>query len=642
MTITEIAKLANVSISTVSKIMNHKDKNISPGTREKVLSVAKEYNYTPYAFAKDASLSKSFLLGVLLHSVKGHGRMLEGILSEAEEHGYRVMVCESSGCSDVELKHITALCKAKIDGIIWEPAVDPDSGRRKYFDEMDISIAWLNTGQPNSCHIDYHSLLFQACEAFIHRGHRHFSLLADTASPVFPDVQNGYKTSLFEHQLTFDNNSLLTADRSDWMLLIKTLGLTGIICADYYLALELYEILRRYQYEIPYDFSILTLIDDDIRKVPFPELSAAIIPFYAFGRHLCRQLIGQCEQHQKESIPFRPDFSLDCLTTLDIPYSGRLPKMIVVGSINIDITLNVPQLPSLGKTVTTTRHSIFPGGKGINQAVGVAKLGHKVTLIGKVGNDLDAGLIYTCLKDNRIDSSGIHKDKSLNTGKAYIQVQDDGESIITILTGANSALNARTIQENRRLFDNCAYCLMQTEVSIDAVEEAAVTAKEFGARTILKPSAVSSLSSALLSHIDILVPNRTEMSLLCGSAPAACESDLDRQADFILDQGVDTVIITLGEQGCFLKNRTYKRLFSAADFIPMDNTGGSDAFISALASYLLYGYELCSAVQIATYAAGFCISRQGVVPALIDQTSLEKYINNVCPDLLDCEKADVR
>lgn len=73
---------------------------------------------------------------------------------------------------------------------------------------------------------------------------------------------------------------------------------------------------------------------------------------------------------------------------------------------------------------------------------------------------------------------------------------------------------------------------------------------------------------------------------------------------------------------------------AAADFIPMDSTGGSDAFISAFASYLLYGYDLCSSIQIASYAAGFCISRQGVVPALIDQTSLEKYINNVLPDLL--------
>ena len=93
MTIKEIAQLSGVSISTVSKIMNHKDEHISPETRDKVLSIAKEYNYSPYAFARNTSISKSFLLGVLLRSEPNHGKLLDGILSAAEEAGYHVIVC---------------------------------------------------------------------------------------------------------------------------------------------------------------------------------------------------------------------------------------------------------------------------------------------------------------------------------------------------------------------------------------------------------------------------------------------------------------------------------------------------------------------------------------------------------------------
>ena len=93
MTIKEIAQLSGVSISTVSKIMNHKDEHISPETRDKVLSIAKEYNYSPYAFARNTSISKSFLLGVLLRSEPNYGKLLDGILSAAEEAGYHVIVC---------------------------------------------------------------------------------------------------------------------------------------------------------------------------------------------------------------------------------------------------------------------------------------------------------------------------------------------------------------------------------------------------------------------------------------------------------------------------------------------------------------------------------------------------------------------
>ena len=159
-------------------------------------------------------------------------------------------------------------------------------------------------------------------------------------------------------------------------------------------------------------------------------------------------------------------------------------------------------------------------------------------------------------------------------------------------------------------------------MALEAVEAAAVIARSQGVKTILKPSSVTSLPDALLQNTDIFLPNRAEMAILCNEAPAFAPEDLSRQADRFLQKGTGAVIITLGGDGCFLKDQTGSMHFPAADFIPMDKTGGSDAFISALTSYLLYGYDLPAAIRIANYAAGFCISRQGIVPALIDQTSL--------------------
>lgn len=107
----------------------------------------------------------------------------------------------------------------------------------------------------------------------------------------------------------------------------------------------------------------------------------------------------------------------------------------------------------------------------------------------------------------------------------------------------------------------------------------------------------------------------------------------------LLSCGVEIVIVTLGARGCYVKTREWSEYFSAISFPSIDNTGASDAFISAFASYLMMGYSIQNAVRIASYAAGFCIPREGIVPALIDKNSLESYIRQRNPELLQKKTA---
>ena len=153
-------------------------------------------------------------------------------------------------------------------------------------------------------------------------------------------------------------------------------------------------------------------------------------------------------------------------------------------------------------------------------------------------------------------------------------------------------------------------------------------AYKYGVKTILKPSACSFIEPELLKYVDILVPNQKEINILCPG------KSLREQADTFLNAGVETVIITLGEQGCYLKTRQEEEYFPAQNFLAVDNTGAGDAFICTLAVYLQKGYSLSNTIRIATYAAGFCVSREGVTPALIDQSTLESYIRKKEPDLL--------
>ncbi|MEG0566425.1 MAG: ribokinase, partial [Hungatella sp.] len=257
------------------------------------------------------------------------------------------------------------------------------------------------------------------------------------------------------------------------------------------------------------------------------------------------------------------------------------------------------------------------------------KLGKEVSLIGRVGNDYDSALVYACMEEHHVDIQGLKRDPYVETGKAYIHVQNDGESMITILTGANQNLSPSDILPYARCFENTGYCLLQTEIPQDAIMTAAKLAHQYGAKNILKPAAANQIDHALMELIDIFIPNRKEAELL---SPGICGEE--NKANEFLKRGAKAVIITLGHSGCYIKAPDFQGYLPAAQFTPIDTTGAADAFIAALSVYLLLGYPIQHAAKIATYAAGFCVSRQGVIPALIDRNSLEAYIKRLEPDLL--------
>lgn len=630
MTIKEIAGLAGVSISTVSKIVNSKDENINAETRNRVLKIVKEYHYSPYASAKTASTAKTFVLGVLLKSASNSRLLLDGILSAARENGYHILICDSCNSAEEELKNITALCKYKVDGVIWDPVNSQSLQYEHHFAKLDIVSVIYGSSLPDSSYcIDFSALGYKAARILTSYKHRKIACLLSPGSRRSQLILEGFKKCLYDNQIPFAAGMIISADSDSWYSDIAARKYTAILCGDFTSCLSLYEQLYNVHYRIPYDISLIALKDDVPEDLHYPPISGIQVPYYELGRYICQDLIGRCEKRELSVWDIYRECTLDHTASLDIPYGIRSKKIVVVGGINIDITLNVDELPHSGKAVSTSRSTTFPGGKGVNQAIGAARLGHAVSLIGKVGNDYDSALIYSAMKENEVDIQGIGRDLCASTGKAYIHVQNDGESTISILTGANQHVGPQDITDNERLFENAGYCLLPTEIPDAAIEIAAQTAKKYGAVTILKPTLLEQIPDSILKNIDIFIPNRLEMAALCPGI-----STLSQQADSFIRKGVHTVIITLGHRGCYVKSPDYEHYYPAVGFVSVDNTGAADAFIAALASYLLYGYQLNEAVQIAGYAAGFCISRQGVVPALIDRNSLEAYIKKVEPDLI--------
>lgn len=625
MTIKEFARLAGVSASTVSKVMNQKDEGISAETRERILNLAKEYGYSPYSSIPTIP-SKTPLIGVILRS---HSQELaNGIVERAQSFGYRTIYTVSESSLKTESQSLNILCRAKVDGILWEPVSSASLSLKSIPDRAGIPYLMLNAPwYGESEFIDYSRFSSFAVGALLERYHTSIACLLSDGEErkMFMD---GYRQKLFDSGI-LPRDSLIFQDISPTLLQkISSQLVTAVVCSSYVTALELYGKLSSLHYSIPRELSIIAMRDSIFQELPYPTISCCPVPERAFGQYLAEKII-HLDEGDWSGRTFQPKISLSCHSTVSFPPHMQEKRILVVGSVNIDHYLNVESLPYSGKTVMSTDSLVFPGGKGINQAVGVSKLGHMVTLIGSVGTDTDAEIIDSAMEKYSIDTSGIKRVPGEQTGKAYIFVQKNGESMISILSGANSRLTPQDISKNKGLFENAGYCLIQTELPEDTVRTACETARSFGVKTILKPSACRFISPEILMNVDILVPNENELHEICPEEPS-----LERKAEHFLNLGVSAVIVTLGKQGCFLKSRTEELYVPAETFISIDNTGAGDAFISALASYLMYGYPMKNAIRIATLAASFSIMRRGVTPALIDRSTLEAYLRQRYPEIL--------
>jgi len=635
MTINEIAKLAGVSISTVSKVINNKDSGVNSQTREHVLNIVKEYNYRPY-YAKNIASgdTKSFLLGVVFSTLPPP--ILWGIRQCAQEKGYIVFILYSNDNQEMELKQLSSLLTHNLDGLIWEPVDPRTTVNRAYVEALNIPYLTIAQCDDNTAyHMDYTGLGYFLTEQLIAHRHTNIACLVDSHQVYSDSVLEGFKRCLHENGIAFTDNQIQTADSiSEAMITHK---FSGVVSTSFMEALRFYKIMTDLNYHIPDDVSIISVKEDTLGEIPYPDISSVNISFQDIGKTVCKQLIDKCESKEEEPVPFLFPFQpvLSSKKSISLPPEIRRKKIIVVGSLNIDLTFNVEALPVSGMTTLAASSLRTLGGKGANQAVGAARLGQDVMLLAKVGNDTEATMALTHLGKENVSTVGIFHDSEAPTGIAFIQQQKDGESTITVLPGANSKLLPADIEGQQHMFSKAGFCLLSTETAIDTIIAAARLAVRNNVKTIIKPAALHSLPDQLLEYADIFIPNESEARILCGSETMSVED----QARYFREKGASTVIITLGERGCYYLNNQTSGLCPASNSLTIDTTGGADAFISALASYLLDGFSLEQAIRIATYAAGFCISRVGVSTALIDKLTLENYVRCIEPELLNKDLA---
>lgn len=619
MNIKDIARLAGVSTSTVSKIVNHKDADITDATRQRVLDLVRRYHYAPYSSAKPQTAS--WRIGVLLRSSISMDTTLDGIIKTAQAEGYGTLVFDSFSDRDQEEANLKAALEQKVDGIIWEPVGPESLTLKKLIKEEGVPELTIGPlGDDRSSLLPYEEAAYRITRELVDRKHTSIACLV-TPGRRMDSFLRGYRRCLFDRNLEFHEDLVFRQVDDETSRIMDGRQVTGVVASHYRLALELLQFAQSLHYRIPQDFSLVSLKNDTSEPLRYPgspAVSSYTMRNADFGSYLCGRIIDTIGHRTANPETFDQAFHLDGESTVAPPPRMRRKRIVVVGSINFDTYLTVPDLPRAGMTVSTHTYASTPGGKAANQAIGAARLGHRVSLIGNVGNDATADKIYGSMRRAHVDTTGIKRVTGRDTGKAYIFVDDRGESTISLVAGANATLTPADIRGRERLFENAAYCLVQTEIPLDAVQEACRTARRHGAKTIVKPSSCTSLPGRILEETDMLIPNLSELETICPGGGTKVQ-----KAERLIKAGAGMVIITEGERGCTLVTGKGHRTFPARKTRVVDDTGAGDAFISALAACLLDGVDLEKAIFMANQAAAFSVSQEGVIPSMVDRQQLE-------------------
>ena len=303
--------------------------------------------------------------------------------------------------------------------------------------------------------------------------------------------------------------------------------------------------------------------------------------------------------------------------------------IIVVGSINSDLVVRVERIPVAGETIPGADFDTHPGGKGANQAAAVARLGHPVHMIGRVGSDAFGALLPSCLHDAGVDISSIAVSEG-SSGIAIIAVARSGENSIIVTPGANALLSPEDLDANLELLRGAAMVLTQLEIPLATVEHLAQICEREGVPLVLDPAPVCRLPVEVLRATTWITPNQIEVQQITSSQGLPeSEEELRQVAEKVMELGPRNVLLKLGERGAYLATHDGLRVQIPAYPVKVaDTTAAGDAFNGAFAVALTRGLCPRQAAEFATAAAAISVMRRGALPSMPTQAEVKDFLAN--------------
>jgi ribokinase len=313
------------------------------------------------------------------------------------------------------------------------------------------------------------------------------------------------------------------------------------------------------------------------------------------------------------------------------------PRIVVVGSSNMDLVVKSPRIPALGETVLGGDFIMTPGGKGANQAVAAAKLGAEVYLVAKLGEDMFGDKSLDNFKATGVSTQYVTRSERSPSGVALITVDQAGNNVIVVASGANKELSAGDVRNARPAITSAGALVAQLEVPLETVEFAAQMATNACVPFILNPAPAQKLGPELLSVVDVLTPNETEAQILTG-IEVTDEDSARKAAASLLDSGAGAVALTMGSKGYLLATEDETAFVPAIEVEAIDATAAGDAFTGSLAVGLARGEKIISAAYFANHVAALSVTKMGAQSSMPSSKQVENFMKNISAQGVKDEK----
>lgn len=298
-------------------------------------------------------------------------------------------------------------------------------------------------------------------------------------------------------------------------------------------------------------------------------------------------------------------------------------KILVVGSMNMDLVVKTDEIPKIGETVLGNELLQIPGGKGANQGVAISKLNNNVIFLGNVGKDAYGEELLKSMKDSGVDISSIEKTDT-STGIAVINVDKSGNNNIVVIPGANGLVNIEYLQRHYNAFEEADIVVFQLEIPLETVRAGLRISKGLGKLTILNPAPAAELDDEIIENIDILIPNEHELERISKVKITDHDSMLEA-AQVLLEKGIKQIIVTLGSKGVCYVDINGHEFFEAYKVAVVDTTAAGDSFIGGFISSYIENADIKSSITRGQKTAALTIQKVGAQTSLPTREEVDNF-----------------
>ena len=303
-----------------------------------------------------------------------------------------------------------------------------------------------------------------------------------------------------------------------------------------------------------------------------------------------------------------------------------MAKITVVGSFVMDNVAKMKKFPQEGETILGESIELFPGGKGANQCVSIARLGGEVEMIGMLGKDGNGDVFRKILAEEGIEAQNVFACEK-PTAIAQVQINEKGQNRICVIPSANYEFGFEDLDKIDAALKITSLVVLQLEMRLDVTKELIRRVHGYGVPVLLNPAPAVPLEEEILSKIAYLTPNETELSILTGIKTDTDEGVIEA-AKKLLAMGVKTVVATLGNRGALIANEDIVQIVSGYKVNAIDTVAAGDSFNGALAVALTEGKTLEDAVRFANAMGALTVQKEGAIPSLHTRDQVEFFLKN--------------